>query len=158
MVCGRYMLLQLKVIQAAFTLIAFAGFTVWYLLEKLTVNRLWAVCCLVGGVFSLSGDDVITYEVTVGMEARLAEAFEQYMRGKHIPAIMATTCFVAARFEKAAPMRYRTRFEAANRADLDFYLAKHAPRFREDFAAHFPSGCTVSREVWGDVELFSRER
>ncbi len=99
---------------------------------------------------------MITYEVTVGVEAQLSEAFEQYMRGKHIPEIMATSCFLTARFEKVAPTRFRTRYEAADRADLDFYLAKHATRLREDFAAHFPHGCKASREVWDEVESFTR--
>lgn len=101
---------------------------------------------------------MITYEVTVGVGAQLTEAFEQYMRGKHIPEVLATSCFTAARFEKTAPTRFRTRYEAADRADLDFYLAKHAPRLREDFAAHFPEGCTASREVWDEVETFIRGR
>lgn len=29
----------------------FAGFAVWYMREKLTMNHLWAACCLVGAVF-----------------------------------------------------------------------------------------------------------
>lgn len=99
---------------------------------------------------------MITYEVTVAVEPRLVEAFEQYMRGKHIPEILATSAFVAVHFEKAAPTRFRTRYEAADRADLDFYLSEHAARFRGDFAAYFPEGCSVSRQVWDEVETFSR--
>ncbi len=48
---GRYTLPQLKVIQEVLTLIVFAGFAVWYMREKLTLNHLWAACCLVGAVF-----------------------------------------------------------------------------------------------------------
>ena len=48
---GRYTLPQLKVIQEVLTLIVFAGFAVWYMREKLTLNHLWAACCLIGAVF-----------------------------------------------------------------------------------------------------------
>ncbi len=48
---GRYTLPQLKVIQEVLTLVVFAGFAAWYMREKLTVNHLWAACCLVGAVF-----------------------------------------------------------------------------------------------------------
>ena len=48
---GRYSLPQLKVIQEAVTLVVFAGFAAFYMRERLTVNHLWAACCLVGAVF-----------------------------------------------------------------------------------------------------------
>jgi hypothetical protein len=32
------------------------------------------------------------------------------------------------------------------------YLARHAPRLRDDFASHFPQGVTVSREVWQTLQ------
>lgn len=101
---------------------------------------------------------MIVYEVTVDVEAKLAEAFEQYMRGKHIPEILATGCFTAIHFEKASPTRFRTRYEAKGRADLDGYLSEHTARFREDFSAHFPAGCTARREVWEEVEGFTAPR
>jgi uncharacterized protein (DUF486 family) len=48
---GRYTLPQLKVIQEVVTLAVFAGFAGWYMKEKLTLNHVWAACCLVGAVF-----------------------------------------------------------------------------------------------------------
>lgn len=48
---GRYTLPQLKVIQEAVTLLVFAGFAALYMRERLTVNHLWAACCLVGAVY-----------------------------------------------------------------------------------------------------------
>ncbi len=48
---GRYTLPQLKVIQEVVTLAVFAGFAVWYMREKLTLNHLYAAFCLVGAVF-----------------------------------------------------------------------------------------------------------
>jgi len=48
---GRYTLPQLKVIQEVVTLGVFAVFAVYYMRERLTVNHLWAACCMVGAVF-----------------------------------------------------------------------------------------------------------
>lgn len=48
---GRYTLPQLKVIQEVVTLVVFAGFAVWYMKDRLSLNHLWAACCLVGAVF-----------------------------------------------------------------------------------------------------------
>jgi hypothetical protein len=88
------------------------------------------------------------YEVTVDVDADVEDAFVRYMTGKHIPEILATGCFVAIRFETSGPGRYRTRYEAAGKADLERYLAGHTEAFRRDFAAHFPAGCRPSRETW----------
>jgi len=48
---GRYTLPQLKVIQEVVTLSVFAVFAVFYMKQRLTVNHLWAGCCMVGAVF-----------------------------------------------------------------------------------------------------------
>lgn len=50
---GRYTLPQLKVIQEVVTLTVFAVFAVAFMKVRLTVNHLWAGCCLVGAVFFL---------------------------------------------------------------------------------------------------------
>jgi uncharacterized protein (DUF486 family) len=48
---GRYSLPQLKVIQEVVTLGVFALFALFYMRDRLTLNHLWAGCCLVGAVF-----------------------------------------------------------------------------------------------------------
>lgn len=48
---GSYSLPQLKVIQEVVTLMFFAGFTTWYMKDKLTLNHLYAGLCLIGAVF-----------------------------------------------------------------------------------------------------------
>lgn len=47
---GRYTLPQLKVIQEVVTLGVFAVFATLWMKERLTLNHLWAACCLVGAV------------------------------------------------------------------------------------------------------------
>jgi len=91
---------------------------------------------------------MVTYEITTLVDAGLIEAYERYMRQRHIPDLLATGCFQEAVFTRAAAGRYRVRYEAPSEAALERYLAQHAPRLRLEFASHFPAGVTVSREVW----------
>ena len=101
---------------------------------------------------------MIVYEVTLDAEPALVDALERYMRATHIPQILATGCFAAIRFERATPSRFRTRYGAATRADLDRYLAEHTAHFRADFAAHFPTGVRASREIWEEVQAWNERR
>ncbi len=96
------------------------------------------------------------YEVRVEVRGDIIEPFVFYMQRKHLPEILATGCFQAIRFERADEGVFRSRYEAATRADLERYLKDHAPHFRADFIAHCPEGCTVSRAVWDEMGAFTR--
>ncbi len=48
---GTYTLPQLKVLQEVITLGVFAGFAVWVMGQKLTLNHLGAGLCLLGAVY-----------------------------------------------------------------------------------------------------------
>ena len=98
---------------------------------------------------------MIIYEVTAVVEARLAEAYERYMR-QHIPDVLACGCFQSADFASASSGRYRMRYEASTAEDLERYLATHAARLREDAASRFPEGVILTREVWTAIERWSR--
>ena len=95
---------------------------------------------------------MITYEVTAVVEERLTDRFERYMRQTHIPEVLATGCFQAAVFARASLGRYRTGYFAMTQADLDRYLESHTAGLWGDFAAHFPAGVSLSREVWVTLE------
>lgn len=97
---------------------------------------------------------MFTYEVQVEAPAGVGEAFEAYMRRKHIPEIFATGCFVDITFEAASATRFRTRYRARHREDLDRYLLDHAAAFRRDFLQHFPEGLKVVRELWETRQEF----
>jgi len=99
---------------------------------------------------------MIVYEVTLDAEPTNAESLERYMRETHIPQILATGCFSSIRFERAGASRFRARYQAASRADLDRYLADYTTHYREDFAAHFPSGVRASRDEWEELEAWGR--
>ncbi len=91
---------------------------------------------------------MVTYGVTVDVEPGLAAAVKRYMREGHIPAIFATGCFARIYFERASATRFRTRYQAARPEDIERYVWDHTARLRADFAARFPTGAAVAREVW----------
>ena len=100
---------------------------------------------------------MIAYEVAAEMDERLAGRYEQYMRETHIPEVLATGCFQAAVLARASPGRYRTSYVARAQADLDRYLETYTAALRADFAAHFPEGVTLVREVWVTVDRWEGE-
>lgn len=96
----------------------------------------------------------IFYEVTLQAHPSLAPALEDHMRREHIPAILRTGCFRRIRFDLASGGTFRTSYQAETQEDLDRYLENHAPRFRSEFQARFPTGVTLSREIWTARELW----
>lgn len=94
---------------------------------------------------------MITYEVTATVDAAIAERYERFMCDTHIPNILATGCFTGVDLERAGPGRFRVRYQAATREDLERYMEEHTARLRAQFAAQFPTGAQLSREIWTTV-------
>lgn len=91
----------------------------------------------------------VIYEVTAVVRPDLKNAYEEYMIKRHIPDLLSTGYFTGAsiaRHEQDA--RYSIRYECSARADLDQYLAKEAPRLRQDLLDDFPEGIELSRDIW----------
>lgn len=97
----------------------------------------------------------VIYEITAEVRPELVEKYEDYMRNRHIPDLLATGYFRVAAFTRSAAGRYRIRYEAFSQAALDKYLERNAARLRADFTAHFPAGVELSREVWEVVQIWS---
>ena len=95
---------------------------------------------------------VITYEVTALVEPSLAERYENYLRERHIPDLLATGCFVGADLARGDAGCYRVRYEAGSREALDRYLREHAESMRAHFAAFFPSGVQLERAEWEHLQ------
>jgi uncharacterized protein DUF4286 len=98
---------------------------------------------------------MVAYEVTAVVEPGLVEAYERHMRQQHIPDVLATGCFQGAELARESPGCYRARYLAPTEADLERYIETHSPRLREDFAAHFPEGVTLSRQVWTAIQTWN---
>lgn len=98
------------------------------------------------------------YEVTVTLaDADKAARFGAYMRGKHIPEIFATGCFVRIEFAQLEPTLFRTTYVGATKAAVDTYVTEHAAAFKADFAAHFgPADATATRAVWHQQHIWGQ--
>ncbi len=48
---GRFTLAELKVTQEIISLVVFGVFSAFWMRERVTLNHLWAACCLVGAAF-----------------------------------------------------------------------------------------------------------
>jgi hypothetical protein len=94
----------------------------------------------------------VIYEITAVVDIELIEKYEKYMRGQHIPDLLATGYFRGAKFISSPKNRYRILYEAHNQESLNQYLESDATRLRADFLAHFPAGIELSREIWHVVE------
>jgi hypothetical protein len=95
------------------------------------------------------------YEVTVSVAAHLVADYEKYMVEQHIADVLATGYFVSAEMSRAGD-KYRVRYSAETRDLVDGYLASDTERLRADFAAHFPDGVTVTREIWDVIAELRR--
>ncbi len=102
----------------------------------------------------MNSTTTIAYEVTTLVEEEFRNEFERFMTETHIPDLMATGCFREAHFERAAPGRYRTRYEAIDRSSLGRYFNEHAARLRAHVLETFPEGITFEREEWETLASF----
>lgn len=100
---------------------------------------------------------MITYEVTAVVDPEIVPAYEEYMRTRHIPDLLATGCFSAASFSRGDNSRYRMRYEATDQAALDRYFAEFAAQLREHVHARFPHGIQLSREEWTVIQQWRGE-
>jgi hypothetical protein len=99
---------------------------------------------------------MVTYEITATVRADLIDAYERFMRERHIPDLLATGHFAAASLGRSGPGRYRIRYEAKSREALDRYIAEHAPRLRAHLQSELPEGVDVAREEWDILESWPR--
>ena len=100
---------------------------------------------------------MIIYEITAIVEAEQIEAYEKYMRERHIPDLMATRYFHAAYFTRTLENHYRIQCHAPSEDVLREYLKNEAERLRADFNRHFPRGIELSREVWIIVDAWKTD-
>ena len=100
---------------------------------------------------------MLTYSITATVEDGLIARFEEYMGKTHIADVLATGKFVGAAMARARPGLYRIDYFARTQADLDDYLAHHTEPLRQDYMAHFPSGTSVTREIWTDVQRWGAD-
>ena len=101
-------------------------------------------------------EKTVIYEITVTVQPEFIEKYEDFMRRRHIPDLLATGYFRGADFSSSDAGRYRARYEAFDQNALDKYLEMDAARLRADFTKHFPEGVEVSREIWNVLQFWKK--
>jgi hypothetical protein len=101
---------------------------------------------------------MVTYEITAQVRIDIVDSYEEYMRERHIPDVLASGHFSAATFSRSTAGRYRIRYEAFDQAALDEYLKSDAAALRQHFTDHFPEGIELSRENWTLVQQWDTSR
>ena len=96
----------------------------------------------------------VIYEITAIVSADVAAEYEQFMRGEHIPDLLATGLFIEAELLADGNGTFRMVYISNNRADLDRYLAEFASEMRRRSLERFPVGVEVSRAEWNVVETW----
>jgi 3-hydroxyisobutyrate dehydrogenase len=93
-------------------------------------------------------EEFVVYEVTARVDDALAYDYERFMIETHLPDVVRTGCFLHARLDQGGEGQYRAAYHAASQAEVDRYLADFAPALRDEMAARFPTGLTLSRRIW----------
>ena len=88
---------------------------------------------------------MIIYNVTIKVEASIAEAWLQWLLNEHIPDVMGTQCFTEYKVVRLIEVddtegpTYAIQYSAAAKADYNRYIELYAPEMRQR-----------SYEKWGD--------
>ena len=96
---------------------------------------------------------MLSYTVTVSVDADIAEEWMQWMRARHIPDVLATGLFRGARMlrvtEPPSDERRTFRFEyaLADRDAFETYQREHAPRLQADHGERYAGRFAASRSV-----------
>ncbi|MBP7513730.1 MAG: DUF4286 family protein [Flavobacteriales bacterium] len=85
---------------------------------------------------------MIIYNVTVNVDADVAEEWLQWMKAVHIPDVMATGLFLDNRIcrvlaEEEGGFTYAIQYTAADMATYERYKAEHAPRLQAETQKHY---------------------
>ncbi|HEU4902645.1 MAG TPA: DUF4286 family protein [Flavisolibacter sp.] len=89
--------------------------------------------------------EAIIYNVTVKVEAGIAEAWLKWLQGEHIPDIMRTGCFTDSKVVRLLEVddsegpTYAIQYSAPSKADYNRYISLHSSQMQQK-----------SYQKWGD--------
>ena len=88
---------------------------------------------------------MLIYNVTIKVDAAIADTWFRWLQQEHIPAIMNTGCYSEYKIVRLRDIddsegpTYAVQYFAPTREDYDRYIEQHATRFRQ-----------ASIDKWGD--------
>lgn len=89
--------------------------------------------------------EAVIYNVTIKVEASIADAWLKWLLEEHVPAIVQTGCFIGYKLVRLLEIddtegpTYAVQYSAESRADYNRYISVHAPSMRQ-----------ASYDRWGD--------
>ncbi|MDQ3277315.1 MAG: DUF4286 family protein [Bacteroidota bacterium] len=101
---------------------------------------------------------MIIYNVTIKVEASIADAWLTWLLNEHIPDMMKTGCFSSNRVVRLLEVddregpTYAIQYNADSKADYNRYIQLHATTLREKSYAKWGDRFIAFRSVMQDVE------
>lgn len=96
---------------------------------------------------------MIVYNVTLKVEADVADEWVQWMKNVHIPELMSTGLFVENRLcrlleqDETEGVTFSAQYVCNSLTEYDTYIDRHAPQMREKSFALFGSKFIAFRSV-----------
>ena len=102
---------------------------------------------------------MVVYNVTCNLETSLAPEWLEWMKGEHLPEVMATGCFVESRIsrvhgEEDGGVTYAITYLSPSQEHMDTYSQTHAPLLQRDHSARFAGKFAAFRTVLSVIEEF----
>jgi hypothetical protein len=101
---------------------------------------------------------MIIYNVTIKVDASIADAWLQWLLNEHIPDVMHTGCFSSYRVVRLLEVddsegpTYAIQYDAGSRADYNRYIQLHATLLRDKSYAKWGDRFIAFRSVMQEVE------
>lgn len=102
---------------------------------------------------------MILYNVTVSLDASKSEEWLLWMRSKHIPDVMATSCFMEAKISKIQGdekegANFSVMYLCASETLLKKYRENHAPLLQKEHSEKFEGHFAAFRTILTVIEEF----
>jgi len=104
---------------------------------------------------------MVVYNVTISIDATVADNWLEWMKESHIPDIMATGHFRDSKIcrvhgEEEGGVTFAVMYTAFTEEDLNNYEAKHAPRLQSEFTEKFKGKFASFRTLLSVVQEFNK--
>jgi hypothetical protein len=102
---------------------------------------------------------MILYNVTVSIDPIIVDEWLDWMRKEHIPAVMATDCFVESRIsrvhgEEEGGVTFAITYLAPNNEKMEEYKSYFAPQLQQEHSAKFAGKFAAFRTILSVIEEF----
>jgi hypothetical protein len=104
---------------------------------------------------------MVVYNVTISLDASVAEDWLTWMRDTHVPDVMSTGHFRDSKIcrvhgEEEGGITYAIMYTAISQEDLDTYQTQHAPRLQSEHTEKFEGKFASFRTLLSIVQEFKQ--